>query len=328
MASDDVLTEGEIDALMESVDEGASDGDAADDGQYRRFDFSAREQSLLRQFTALGPLLERQADYLGAALEETFSIEFSVRATPPTLLSVADVLASLEERVAVTNTTLSPLAGPAFAICPASLLSFVVNAYFGGGNGGPAQSSRSELTPSELHLAERIAEVLLASLTQAWAEKLAVQPGEESTTLAEPDRLEMIPRTDLLLRLSFELRTAHLESSVQVLLPFAALEPHRARFAPPKTKTGAEEGHNWEPFFRRELPTIEVELVGVLAARAISIAELTELREGMVIALPPPEQVSLKVGEATLAEGRYGSFEGAKSVQLKHLGSALNTDTA
>ena len=52
MASDDVLTEGEIDALMESVDDGTSAADAADDGQFRRFDFAAREQSLLREFTA------------------------------------------------------------------------------------------------------------------------------------------------------------------------------------------------------------------------------------------------------------------------------------
>lgn len=323
MASDDVLTEGEIDALMESVDDAAGAADSADDGEYRRFDFAAREQSLLREFKALRPLLERQSEILSATLETTFSIEFSVRSDAPVLLSVADTLAALEHSVAVSTSSLSPLAGPVFAIAPASLLSYTVNAYFGGGgHGAPADTSRSHLTPTELRLAERYAEIQLKSLTQAWADKLALEAGELST-LSVPDRLEMLPASDVLLRLAFSLSAGEFESSIQLLLPFASLEPYRERFAPPRKKEAADSGTSWEPFFRRELPGIELELAAVLATRPIALADLVQLEAGAVIPLPAPELVSLKVEDVLLGEGRFGTFEGFKAVQLQRLASLL-----
>ncbi|MFT4767490.1 MAG: flagellar motor switch protein FliM [Glaciecola sp.] len=322
MASDDVLTEGEINALMESVDDGTSAADAADDGQFRRFDFAAREQSLLREFTALGPLIERHAEVLGVALESGFSIEFTVLAETPELLSVADALASLERSVAVTTSTLSPLVGPVFAIAPAALLSYVVNAYFGGGSTSPSESARSNLTPTELRLAERIAEFQLSSISQAWADKLSLEAGELGT-LGVPDRLEMVPSSDMLLRLAFSLRAGEFSSQISLMLPFAALEPYRERFFPPRKKDVVSNGQTWEPFFRRELPNIELEIAGVLATQSIALADLLQLQVGTVIPLKPPEEVSLNIDNVSLAEGRYGSFDGVKAVQLHRLASLL-----
>ncbi len=323
MAGEDILTEGEIDALMESVEDGVTDTDASDDGAYRRFDFSGREHSLLREFTALTTLLERQAELLKSALESAFSLEFSTRALPPQLLSVADALASLERAVGVSSTSLAPLEGPSFSIAPESLLSFVVNAYFGGARGGATSApARTSLTPTELRVAERIAEQQFACLCGAWAEKLPLESGD-LLTLGAPDRLEALPRSDMLLRLRFELRAGDDEFPLDLLLPFEPLEPYRERFAPPRKKAEVDTGNSWEPFFRRELPTIEVELAGVLATREIALSDLLELTPGAVIPIPTPEQVSVRADGVTLAEGRYGSFEGAKAVQLQRLGSVL-----
>lgn len=322
MASDDVLTEGELDALMESVDDDTAAADAADDGQFRRFDFSAREESLLREFTALGPLVERQAEMLASSLESSFSIEFTVRAEPAVLISVGDAIASLERSVAVSTTSLSPVIAPVFAIAPAGLLSFVVNAYFGGGAGVAPENSRVNLTPTELRLAERIAEAQIASLASAWADKLPLDPGEMAT-MGVPDRLEMLPRSDLLVRLAFGLTAGDFTSTVSLLIPFASLEPYRARFAPPRKKEEPESAQTWEPFFRRELPGIELEIAAVLATRPIALADLLELAPGAVLPLPAPEAVSLKIDNVTLAEGRYGSHEGSKAVQLQTLAGLL-----
>ena len=322
MAADDILTEGEIDALMAGVDEHAAQtADAADDGEYRRVDFGAREHSLLREFTALAGLLERQAELLRLAFENDFSLEFVTRALPPQLLSVADALASLGRAVGVSTSFLKPLEAPSFALAPESLLSFVVNAYFGGARvSAPSAPDRMNLTPTELRVAERIAQQQFACLQSAWADKLALESGELQT-LGAPDRLEALPRGDLLLRLRFALCSGDDEFTLDVLLPFAPLEPYRERFKPPLKNAEAGAANRWEPFFRRELPLIEVELAAVLATREIALCDLLELTPGAVIPIPAPEQVSVRADGVTLAEGRYGSFEGAKAVQLQRLGA-------
>jgi len=320
MAEDeeDVLTEGEIDALMESVDEGQEPSDASDDGEYRRVDFGAREHTVLREFTALTALQERQGELFEKAIDDAFSLEFELQPQAPSLVSVGDALAALDPAVAVTTTQLGPLQEPSYVVTPASLLSLVVNAYFGGGIvAGP--EDREQLTPTELRLAERFAGLQLATMVTAWQDKLPLD-ASEAATLGVPDRLEMLPLSDMLLRLGFTLRTGEFESWTCIFLPFDEIEPYRSRFAPPRRKAEAEPTDSWEPHFRRELPGIEVELAAVLADQPISLADLLELRTGSVLPLEPPEQVRLRVDDVTLAEGRYGVYEDMKAVQLTRLG--------
>ena len=88
-----------------------------------------------------------------------------------------------------------------------------------------------------------------------------------------------------------------------------------------KIKDDVEAGSNWEPYLRRELPGIDLELAGVLDTRSIALADLLELRAGTVLPLAPPEVVRLQADGVTLGEGRYGTFEGMKEVQLARLGN-------
>ncbi|MEE4109780.1 MAG: FliM/FliN family flagellar motor switch protein [Halieaceae bacterium] len=321
MAREDVLSAGEIDALMESVDNGADGAGAPDDGEYRRFDFTARERSALREFTALDALVERQAALLAAEFETVFSIEAQVRAEAPLLRTVADTGAALGACIAVSQVELAPFDGGAVVITPGPLISFVVNRYFGGGSlPSPAASERSSLTPTELRLGERIASLALNSLAASWQDRLAIEPGALQTR-AVADAIEALPSSDLLLQLGFTVTAGDVDGRIQVLLPFADLAPHQPRFAPPRKQQEArDEDASWAPFFRRELPRLEIEVVACLASRPIALAELLSLSRGSVVPLPAPGDVSLQVEGVTLAEGRYGSFEGMKAVQLERLG--------
>lgn len=320
----DLLSDGEIDALMETVDGASEDDGSSDDGEYRRVDFGAREHSVLREFTVLGSLIERHAELLAAALEDAFSLEFTVRSGPTTLLRVTDALAGMERAVGVTTTTLSPLKGPIFVVSPTSLLSNVVNAYFGGSAVmSPKTETKIALTPTELRVAERIANMHLQCLCSAWLDKLPLEIGD-AATLGMPDRLEMVPRTELLLRIRLSLGLADSEAPLDLMLPFRELEPYKDRFRPPrKSDKEVNIEASWEPFFRRELPSIKVEVSGTLATKTMALADVMELTPGAVIPLSPPEDVSIHLDGLLVAEGQYGSHEGMKAVKINTLGSML-----
>lgn len=322
MAGDEVLSEGEIDALMEQVDSAAGKPAAGDDGEFRRFDFSAREHALLAEFTKLPALLARQGEALADALSDAFGLEFLLAAQPPELTSAGDALAALERHVAVSSATLAPLGVKVHVIAPAPLLSFIVNEYFGGSrNTIPDPDSRGTCTPSELRLAERLAAQALESLQLAWQEQLPLEY-EALQTLGVPDRLEAVPPRELFLSLKFTLSGGEQASVLQLLLPFAALEPYRERFAPPRQED-KEVGSDWESYFRRELPGIALEIAGVLACKQLSLAALLELQPGSVIPIEAPQRVALRVDQITVAEGRYGTFEGSKALQIDTLVGAF-----
>lgn len=321
MADKELLSEGEMEALMESVDERPAE--AASDGRYRTFDFSSREQALLAQFAALPSLTERHAELLGAALGAFFDQAFSLEAVSPTLLSYQDLLMQQEAMAGFATVSLAPLAGRCHVISNPDLLSYLVNQYYGGGRTAPpAVRSRAQLSGSELRMAERLAELVLETQREAWADRLTLAPGEIEMAM-HPDALAAEPGSELALCFSFSVHLADGSSPLRLILPFAGLEPHKLRFAPPRRRDGGSEAPTWEPHLRRELLTVPVELSAVLASRDMSLAELLALGVGSVIAMPAPGSARLQVEGEPFAEGQYGAHGGHKAVKLTTLARRL-----
>jgi flagellar motor switch protein FliM len=308
MAGSDLLSEGELDALT-------GDSTAASGG-YRAFDFTAREQSLLNQLTLLPPLQERHAEQLAHGLEDVFSSEFEVSAAGLRVLACEEVLVSLAESVAVTTLDLPPLAGHCHVVCPAPLLSQLVNDYFGGVRGeSVANVQRATLTPSELRLAERVAEQVVAALVAAWADKLPLEPGP-TLTVPHVDAIASLPRADKLVQMVFAVSLNELTSEVALLLPFAALEPWKQRFSAPRKSATEDAGQGWGPHLRRELPAVKVDVAVMLASRELTLGEVLGLKVGSVIDLAVPDEVDLCVEGVRLASGRYGAYEGHKAIKI------------
>lgn len=321
MAVNDLLSEGELDALTQGQSA------ASPPGGYRSFDFGSREQSLLAQFTALAGLQQRQAEQLVSLLEAVFSSEFAVLAGSPRLMSCADLMASLDEVVAVTALELAPLAGDCYIISPSPLLSQLVNDYFGGLRGATGgKPGRAGLTPSELRLAERVADQLVGSLVATWADKLPLQPGV-ATTAANVDSLAAIAEGEKLLQLSFNVTCGESSGNVLLVLPFAALEPWKARFGAPRKASQEGTEHSWEPYFRRELAAVKVELAALLTSRELSLGEVLALRVGSVIELDVPDAVELYVEGTPLASGRFGRHKDKKAIRIIRLAGAAGGKT-
>lgn len=317
MAGNEVLSEGELDALMSSVD-GAPEGGASD-GQYRSFDFTSREQSLLAQFVTLKPVIERHAELLASALDSVFSQAFTLEPASLQLVTFGDLAMSLDETVGIATLNIAPLPGNSHIISNPDLLSYLVNQYYGGGRtASPATRSRTALSGSELRMAERLAELVLETMTPAWADKLALAPGELSIDMY-PDALAAEPPGDLALCIPFTVGLEDGSSQIQVVLPFAALEPHKARFAPPRRREREQKAPSWEPYFRRELLDVQVELAAVLGSRDISLAELLDLRVGAVIPLPMTGSAALCVEGEPFGSGEYGAHKGHKAIKIRAL---------
>ncbi|MEQ8265451.1 FliM/FliN family flagellar motor switch protein [Pseudohaliea sp.] len=312
MADSEILNEDEINALTRE--------DTAAEGSYRPFDFTARERSVLGQFAALAGINQRHADLLASALSDTFSIEFELQPQSLQLSSYGDLAVSVGPVVGVASAEVAPLAGHCHVLMAGDFLSLLVNDYFGGGRSGPpAARERSALTPSELRLAERVAGLSLDTMAAAWADKLALTPGELSVA-PTPDRLEAQPARDVALLIGFDITAGEFRSQLQLALPLAALESHRERFAPPRRS--AETGPGWEPYFRRELRAVPLELTGVLCTREYALADLLALRVGSVLPLEMPGEVELLVEGEPLASGSYGTHEGRKAIKITRLALA------
>ncbi|MEM0954984.1 MAG: FliM/FliN family flagellar motor switch protein [Pseudomonadota bacterium] len=320
MSTDEVLTESEIEALMDSVGDDEERSGSFDDGQYRRFDFAAKEHALLREFTLLQALCERKAELLETVIERTFALEFEIQAQPVTLLTNRDQLAALDVGCAFTQATLPPLSHGALCVSPCSLLSFVLNAYFGGDLSMWSPNQDAAPRPSELQIASRLAEKVFRCLEATWQDRLSVQ-AQDIETLGDPDWLAALPSDQQLLRIGFDLQLIDFTSSITVLLPFESLAPYQAKFSPPKSQRDASGTASWEPSLKAGLPAIELEIALILDEHAIALEQLLLLKPGAVLPIGSPDRVVLRADSVDLATGSYGALDAKKAVQLSRLGA-------
>ena len=152
--SEEVLSENEVDALMESS--GDDEVFFADDSarEYRRFDITAREQGTVNRMGALTSILERQDELLHHGLGKQFNTDMAVKCQAPRVFTVSEAIAPLPEGLVLVTLNLRPVAGESFLVISLNTPSYLVHRYFGGGNTKPPSvTGRTDTTSSEMRVA-------------------------------------------------------------------------------------------------------------------------------------------------------------------------------
>jgi len=322
MSTEEVLSEGELDALMDtfSGDE-AGNGDAvAASGECRPFDFSTREQTLLAQMPALKKLNEKQSMALAQGLQELYGVSAQVDVVDIQLLKLDQALMNVADPSAINLAQLPPLNGTSYIVLPAILLSFVVDAYFGGVPANPSvEFTRSHLTPTEQRINEVLVEKFLSTLVDAWSEKVHLSP-QLTGFEHNPTFLQAATPDDLALKFPFEIRVDEWASSIDWIVPYAALEPLRQKLGNFVDEPGQpQKNSDWEQHFLRELQHVRLEVSGSYESGPVSISDVLSLKPGSIVPLKMPLDVAVCVEDMPFSHGEHGVLNGNKSIKITEI---------
>ena len=321
MSSEDVLSEGELDALMESV---ASTPDVPDETgnqpHCKPFDFSTREQTLLAQMPALKNLNEKHCLALAQGISQLYKIAAQVEVEKIQPVKVDDAIAGIRLPSGINLLEIAPLNGISFLVLPGELLSFIVDQFFGGGgNGANSSASRTHLTPTEKRINDVLTEKFLLTLQEAWKEKLALTP-QLAAFETNPEFLQAGSPSEFALLFPFTVTVGDWQSSIAWIVPYAALEPFRAKLGNPAAELRPPQGNtDWAAHFRRELQFVDLEISGRFISRPVSIAEVLKLGPGSIVPLRTPTEVTVYIGNQAFSTGEHGALNGNKSIKIKEI---------
>lgn len=318
--SDSVLSDSELAALSAVAEQ--FEGTAGHDGDYGVFDFAAREAGVLRQMSLLPAIHQRHAEQLGLSLADAFGLRFSATAVAPRMISYGDLVMSLEDDVALMSFRLSPLRGTSYLACPASLLSVLVNQFFGGSADVPAVARRRQnLSPGEQRMAVLFGQRLLASLREAWSERLELEP-TELVVLPNIDKLAAEPSDNQAVNLEINLNDGGDWSGLlRVLIPFPAIEPFKQRLAKAPARQESSAGSTWRAALEEHLPAVALGLTAELTRFDMTLAEILRLQPGSTLPFEMPENVAVYLEDLPVGEGSYGSNNNRKAVRIQSFGS-------
>jgi len=321
MSTKDILSEGELDALMNSVSSGDVPlEDAGGDQGCQLFDFSTREQALLAQMPALKTINEKHSIALVEDVQAFFKLPVEVDVSEIKLLKIGEVLAAVADPSAINVVRIAPLNGNALVILPGEMLSFFVEQYFGGAPGANTErADREDLTPTERRISDVLTEKFLLTLQDAWQEKVSLS-AELLAFEVNPEFLPPLPTGDLALQFVYEFKVLDWQSSIHWVVPYAAIEALRVKLGDPlKNAPAPKVGSDWGGYFRKELQGVEVEVSGLFASRDASLGDVLGFQLGSIVPLKAPSDVTVCIEGQPFSQGEYGVLNGQKSIKIKRI---------
>ena len=321
MSTKEVLSEGELDALMDTFSgEEAANTPVAGPGECVPFDFSTREQTLLAQMPALKKLNEKHSMALAQVMQELYGVTAQVNVVDIQLLKLDQALANVVEPAAINLAQMPPLNGVSYIVLPGVLLSFVVDAYFGGSTvAASTEFTRKSLTPTELRINEVLVGKFTASLVEAWSEKIQLSPQLDGLETS-PTYLQANSPDDLALVFPFQFTVGEWSATLDWIVPYAALEPLRQKLCSlAEEAVPAQKSSAWEEHFQRELAHVQLEISGTFESGPVSISEVLNLRPGSIVPLKMPTHVAVAVENQPFSLGEHGVLNGNKSIKITEI---------
>lgn len=291
------LDQSEVDALMQAIQEGrVSSTDAGGEGApVLGYDLTSQERIIRGQMPTLDSIDDRIASMFGGALTARMRMELRVAATPASLLKFSDVAALLASPATVGLMSFGPGHGLGVVILDGGLSKALVAGALGDRKArADAQegAGKNEITNVERLVLKHLLGMLCEAMNVSWADILPIKP--EVVRFESDPRMAMIAApSDLAILCAFEMAGAA-SGKLQVVIPYATVEPVKKHLSSPPRQAGAQDA-SFMARLSRELLDVKVQVRAEIGRAKVSFSRLLELKVGDLLTLDGSEQAPVPV---------------------------------
>lgn len=316
MTARQVLSQDEIDALLDGVDRGGIDtGPASQPREVRPYEIAQQARILRGRMPTLDMINERFARFLRTGLFNLLRRSVDVGVAPVEIVHFGDYAGTLPVPSSLNLVRLKPLRGTALVTLDARLVFAVVDNFFGGSGRFPRVEAR-EFTPAERRIIDRLVQRITADLREAWSPVLAIETehvGSEINphfaTIASPSESVVVTR------LQVELEGGG--GALHVAVPYSAVEPLRDVLEAGVQGDRLEADERWMRTLREEIEDADVGLSVVLGSTRVTIEQLLDLKAGDVLPCDFEGRVAVCSEGVPLFRGSVGRSRGVYAVSIE-----------
>jgi len=294
------LTPDEVGALMSAIQEGRVAPSSRRRSPATPYDLTSQDRIIRGQMPTLDAINEQSASMFGIGLAGRTRLALRVNSSPATLLKFADLSPLLAPPSSVCVLGLGASYGYALAVLESGLADSLLAAALGDRRArlaGTPPEGRREFTSVEQLVLRRLLGILADAMRATWAPVIPFQP-EVLRFELDPRMAAIAPPSDVAIVTAFEIKGG-LEGRLQLVIPYAAVEPAKARLAAPR-RLSQRADERFAEALARELELVSVEVRGIFGRTRLPFSRLLELQAGDVLLLDTDEAGSLPV----LVEGR------------------------
>lgn len=324
----DLLSQDEIDALLNGVDSGAVETEEPPvaPGEARNYDFASQDRIVRGKLPTLEMINERFARTWRIGLFNLLrrSADLSVRGID--LLRFGEYMHSLQVPNNLNLVKMKPLRGTAMVVFEPRLVFTVVDNFFGGSGKYHTRIEGREFTPTEMRVIQLLLKQTFTDLVDAWAPVMPVE-FEYLNSEVNPHFANIISPREYIVVCRFNVELEGGGGEVHVSMPWSMLEPIRELLDAGVQSDRVEKDESWERALRSQLQDAEVELSSAIAQRTITLRELCRLKVGDVIPIDLPPTITLQVEKTALFSGEFGVHNGRNAIKVTAVHAPRPTPT-
>jgi flagellar motor switch protein FliM len=244
-------------------------------------------------------------------------LEFVVQTVKVQIVGYQKFIESISSPTHITLFKTDPLKGVGLLVIPPRLGLTIVDRLLGGPGQMP-EASR-ELSEIETALTDQVAMLLLSEWCNHWPEMRDLK----SSIIGHENNgrfLQTAPPDTAMLVLTMNSGIGDQLEPIQLLFPYATVEPLMRLLNPPMPETEAAPARAGKPKWNNEFNDVKVPVVAEWHGLKMSAGDITRLKSGDVVMLDPQcaAQVQLRFSHLPKFIGRPGTCSGKWAVQLTH----------
>lgn len=320
----DVLSQGEIDALLAALSSGEMDAEELkkEDTQkkVRSYDFKRAVRFSKDHIRSLTRIHENFARFLTTYFSAQLRTFVQISVVQVEQLPYDEFIRSIPKMTILNIFEAEPLEGRMVLEVHPNVAFAMLDRLLGGVGSSPAKIS--SLTEIETIIMEKIFSRAFDSLQEAWKTVLDITPRMEALE-TNPQFMQIVSPNETIALISLSTKIGDTTGMINLCIPHVVLEPIMSRLSTHQWFISEKKSRAPEEFdaLRARVSKAQLPIVAELGESQISIAEFLGLTVGDVISLNKPvgEGLSIRVGEKLKYIGSPGVVKDRAAIQIDEI---------
>lgn len=332
-----VLTQNEVDALLSAVSDGQVDvaqpgaaagapADAANpwgdagaqpDAEVTPYDLTNQDRVIRGRMPTLDIIYERFIRLYRMSLSNALRKIATISIISTDLLKFGEFVNTLPIPSCMCIMRFESLRGPALLVFESKLAYALVDSFFGGTDRPYTKIEGKEFTRIELSIMQKVMELAIKDLEEAWAPVHKVDISFLRTEV-NPQFVGVVPPSDVIISTTFEVELENASGTIALVIPYSTIEPIKNKLNASFQTESDRVDKEWTEKMEEHLRGADTNVLVNLGHASITVGDLVNLNVGDIIPLTQDAdgELDLLVEGVNKFKCLFGVSRGNRAVQI------------
>lgn len=321
-----VLTQDEVDALLNAVNDGDGDDFLSDGGDFdsddndeniQPYDLTNQDRVIRGRMPILEIIYERFIRSFRVSLSNSLRKISTISMISTDLLKFGEFVNTLPIPSCMCIMRFNELRGPALLVFESKLAYAIIDSYFGGTDRPFTKIEGKEFTQIELSFMKKVMDMAIVDLEEAWAPVHRID-AQYLRTEINPQFVGVVPPSDVIIATTLEVEFESASGTIMIVVPYSTIEPIKQKLSSSYQTDNDMADSIWTQAMNEHIKDAPTTLVVKLGQTEMTVGDLVTLEKGDIIPLGQEAsgEVSVEVEGVEKLKCLIGVHKGNRAIQI------------